>query len=86
VDISRERAWFVGIGHAVLDVSGDAPRTAREGLELMKREELRVCSLEAEVEFNAKRCRSSILRLRCSQIIDLSHLTRTVRLIAYSLR
>ena len=61
MNISREGAGYVGVGHAAVDVSGDALRTAGEGLEMMKREGLRVCSLEAEVEFNAEWCRSSVL-------------------------
>ena len=51
----------MGVGHAAVDVSSDALRAAEEGLEMMKREGLRVCSLEAEVEFNAEWCRSSVL-------------------------
>ena len=54
-------AGYVGVGHEAVDVSGNALRTAGEGLEMMKREGLRVCSLEAEVEFNAEWCRSNVL-------------------------
>lgn len=76
----------MGDSHAVVVVSGDAQRAAGDGLEMMKCEGLRVCSLEAEEKFNAKWCRSSVLRYRCGHITDLSHLPRAARLIAYSRR
>lgn len=53
VDISRERARFVGIDHTALDISSHALKAAEERLETMKREGQTVCSLEAEVEINA---------------------------------
>lgn len=53
VDISQERAKYVGIDHASLDISGYALKAAEERLETMKREGQTVCSLEAEVEINA---------------------------------
>lgn len=52
VNISRERAKYVGIDHVTLDISGYALK-AEDRLETMKREGLSVSSLEAEVEIGA---------------------------------
>ena len=53
VNISRERAKYVGIDHAALDISGYALKAAEDRMETMKREGLSVSSLEAEVEIGA---------------------------------
>ena len=38
VNISRERAKYVGIDHAALDISGYALKAAEDRMETMKRE------------------------------------------------
>lgn len=53
VNISRERAKYVGIDHAALDISGYALKAVEDRMETMKREGLSVCSLEAQVEIGA---------------------------------
>lgn len=67
MDISQERAVYVGIDHAALDISGYALKATEERLETMKNaKKASTSSATASAPLSSRRMASSPMRKNCS--------------------